>query len=33
VTVSTDQSSNFETTADDPRHCKGSGSEKLKRRY
>jgi hypothetical protein len=33
VTVTTNQSSNFENTADDPRVCKGSGSEKLKRRY
>ena len=33
VTVTTDQSSNFENTADDPRHCKGGGSEKLKRQY
>jgi hypothetical protein len=33
VTVTTNQSSNFSETADDPRVCKGSGSEKLQRRY
>src|SRR3954447_9161967 len=33
VTVTTKQSSNFAATADDPRACKGTGGEKLKRQY
>jgi hypothetical protein len=33
VTITTNQSSHFERSDDPPRVCKGTGSEKLKRRY